>query len=114
MHGAGVAEQVGQGFVVAFESSQDAAVVGDLLRVFLEGAADGQELMAYCLDQFGPALKLPWTRLEAPELTRELRGALVKSCDDMADGRSFSTLSAERDAGLVAIAQAWNKIGKLL
>ena len=70
--------------------------------------------MAYCLDQFGPALKFPWTRLEAPELTKELRSVLVKSCDAMADGRSFSALSAERDAGLVAIAQAWNKIGKLL
>jgi carnitine 3-dehydrogenase len=70
--------------------------------------------MDYCLEQFGPALKFPWTRLVAPELTEELRATLVKSCDDMAYGRSFSALSAERDAGLVAIAQAWNKIGKLL
>ena len=69
--------------------------------------------MAYCLDQFGPALKLPWTRLVAPELTKDMRDTLVESCDDMANGRSFSELSEERDAGLVAVAQAWNKIGKL-
>jgi len=73
----------------------------------------GEGGMAYCLDQFGPALKLPWTRLVAPELTKDMRDTLVESCDDMAKGRSFSELSEERDAGLVAVAQAWNKIGKL-
>ena len=73
----------------------------------------GEGGMAYCLGQFGPALKLPWTRLVAPELTKDMRDTLVESCDDMAKGRSFSELSEERDAGLVAVAQAWNKIGKL-
>ena len=34
--------------------------------VFHVGGGEGG--MAYNLDQFGPALKLPWTRLEAPEL----------------------------------------------
>ena len=33
--------------------------------------------MATNLDQFGPALKLPWTRLEAPELTKNLRDRMV-------------------------------------
>ena len=69
--------------------------------------------MAYCLDQFGPALKLPWTRLEAPELTKELRDNLVDDSETRAAGRTFSDLSEERDAGLVAVAQAWKKIGKL-
>ena len=73
----------------------------------------GEGGMAYCLDQFGPALEFPWTRLGAPELTQELRHTLVESCDRMARGRSFSALSAERDAGLVAIAKAWRAIGKL-
>ncbi|MBC8270175.1 MAG: 3-hydroxybutyryl-CoA dehydrogenase [Rhodospirillaceae bacterium] len=73
----------------------------------------GEGGMAYCLDQFGPALKFPWTRLVAPELTKELYDSLVDSCDEMARGRTFSELSEERDAGLVAIAQAWKKIGKM-
>ena len=87
------------------------AFAGPCMTYHIGGGEGG---MDYCLEQFGPALKFPWTRLVAPELTEELRATLVKSCDDMADGRSFSALSAERDAGLVAIAQAWNKIGKLL
>jgi carnitine 3-dehydrogenase len=74
----------------------------------------GEGGMAYCLEQFGPALKFPWTRLEAPELTKELKDSLIESCDRMAAGRSFSDLSAERDSGLVAIAKAWQKVGKLV
>ena len=35
--------------------------------------ACGEGGMATNLDQFGPALQLPWTRLVAPELTQELR-----------------------------------------
>ncbi|MBT4888179.1 MAG: 3-hydroxybutyryl-CoA dehydrogenase [Rhodospirillales bacterium] len=73
----------------------------------------GEGGMAYCLDQFAPALKLPWTRLEAPEMTSDLRNTLVDDCDDRAKGRTFSELSEERDAGLVAVAQAWKKLGKL-
>ncbi len=73
----------------------------------------GEGGMAYCLDQFGPALKLPWTRLEAPELTKQLRDTLVDDSEARASGRTFSDLSEERDAGLVAVAQAWNRIGKL-
>ncbi len=73
----------------------------------------GEGGMAYCLDQFGPALKFPWTRLTAPELTKKLRDILVDSCDEMAKGRQFSELSEQRDAGLVAVAQAWKKIGKM-
>lgn len=73
----------------------------------------GEGGMAYCLEQFGPALKFPWTRLVAPELTDAMRDMLIASCDGMAGGRDFSTLSAERDAGLVAIAKAWRQIGKL-
>ncbi len=72
----------------------------------------GEGGMAYCLDQFGPALKLPWTRLEAPELTQSLRDTLVESCETGAEGRDFATLSEERDAGLVAIVRAWQKLGK--
>ena len=46
--------------------------------------------MAANLDHFGPALKLPWTRLEAPELTRALRDAMVEGCARSAAGRDFA------------------------
>lgn len=68
--------------------------------------ACGEGGMATNLDQFGPALALPWTRLEAPELTKELRDRMVDGCNAMAAGRSFEELAAERDRGIVAILKA--------
>ncbi len=68
--------------------------------------ACGEGGMATNLDQFGPALALPWTRLEAPELTKELRDRMVDGCNEMAAGRSFEELAAERDRGIVAILKA--------
>ncbi len=68
--------------------------------------ACGEGGMATNLDQFGPALKLPWTRLEAPELTKELRDRMVDGCNDIAAGRHFKDMAAERDRGLVAILKA--------
>ncbi len=66
----------------------------------------GKGGMAASFDQFGPALKLPWTRLEAPELTRELRDTMVEGCDEIADGRSFEELAAIRDREIVAVLAA--------
>ena len=68
--------------------------------------ACGQGGMATNLDQFGPALKWPWTRLEAPELTRELRDRMVTGCEAMAAGRDFEEMAAERDAKIVAVLKA--------
>jgi len=68
--------------------------------------ACGEGGMATNLDQFGPALKLPWTRLEAPELTQQLRDRMVSGCEQMAAGRDFVQMAAERDAGIVDILKA--------
>ena len=65
--------------------------------------ACGEGGMAKNLDQFGPALKLPWTRLNAPELTTALRNAMVDGCNDIAGGESFETLAAERDQKIARI-----------
>ena len=59
--------------------------------------------MATNLDQFGPALKLPWTRLEAPELTRELRDWMVDGCKAVAGDRHFTDMAAQRDREIVAV-----------
>lgn len=68
--------------------------------------ACGEGGMATNLDQFGPALDLPWSRLAAPALTKELRDRMVDGCARMAAGRGFEELAAERDRGLVAILKA--------
>ena len=70
----------------------------------------GEGGMASCLEQFGPALKFPWTRLEAPELTQELRDRMVEGCERMAAGRDFAALSKEQTANLVAIAKALKSV----
>ena len=62
--------------------------------------------MAANLDQFGPALKLPWTRLEAPELTKELRDRMVDGCNDIAGDRDFEEMAATRDRQIVAVLRA--------
>ncbi len=77
-------------------------------EIFHVGGGEGG--MAYCLDQFGPALKLPWTRLVAPELTDELRNAMVDGCIEMTRGQDFTTLSRKMNAGLVEIAKLKQKL----
>lgn len=72
-------------------------------EIFHIGGGEGG--MAYCLDQFGPALKLPWTRLVAPELTAELRQAMIDGCAEMTEGQDFASLSRKMNDGLVKIAK---------
>ena len=62
--------------------------------------------MATNLDQFGPALKLPWTRLDAPELTRDLRDRMVDGCNAIAGDRPFEKMAAQRDKEIVAVLRA--------
>ncbi len=68
--------------------------------------ACGEGGMATNLDQFGPALKLPWARLEAPELTQELRDRMVEGCNAIAGTQRFEDMAAKRDAQIVAVLRA--------
>jgi carnitine 3-dehydrogenase len=76
---------------------------GPLLTFHLAGGEGG---MAHMLDHFGPSLKSPWTRLEAPELTTKLRDAMVDGCEAEAAGRSIAQLVAERDRAIIAVQRA--------
>ncbi|TLZ03862.1 MAG: carnitine 3-dehydrogenase [Gammaproteobacteria bacterium] len=67
--------------------------------------AGGETGMRHMLRQFGPALKWPWTRLEAPELTEELIDKMVAGTHAQAAGRSIRELERLRDDYLVAIQQ---------
>lgn len=98
---------------VATTEELDAAIVyGPGLRWAFMGTclsfhlAGGERGMADFMKQFGPALKLPWTRLEAPELTDELAGKLADGTRRQAAGRSVGELERLRDECLVAIMQA--------
>ena len=62
--------------------------------------------MATNLDQFGPALKLPWTRLTAPDLTPELRNRMVDGCNAIAGDRPLEDMGAQRDREIVAVLNA--------
>jgi len=50
-------------------------------------------------------LKLRWTRLVAPELTPELRKAMIDGCIEMTKGKDFASLSKKMNDGLVEIAK---------
>ncbi|QFT85353.1 L-carnitine dehydrogenase [Halomonas sp. THAF12] len=95
---------------VATTEEIDAAVVyGCGLRWSLMGTfltfhlAGGEQGMRHMLEQFGPALKLPWTKLEAPELTDELIDKVVEGCEFQAAGRPVAELDRRRDDFLVEL-----------
>ena len=67
--------------------------------------AGGETGMRHMLHQFGPALKWPWTKLEAPELTETLIDRMVEGTQQQAAGRSIRELERLRDNYLVAIQQ---------
>ncbi len=67
--------------------------------------AGGQPGMRHMLAQFGPCLKWPWTKLEAPELTEQLIDRMVEGTQAQAGDRSIRELERLRDDYLVAIQQ---------
>ncbi|HWZ65131.1 MAG TPA: 3-hydroxyacyl-CoA dehydrogenase NAD-binding domain-containing protein [Steroidobacteraceae bacterium] len=67
--------------------------------------AGGEPGMRHMLRQFGPCLKWPWTKLEAPELTEQLIDSMVEGTQAQAAGRSIRELERLRDDYLVAIQQ---------
>ena len=89
----------------------DAIVYGPGLRWAAMGTnliyhlAGGETGMRHMLRQFGPCLKWPWTKLEAPELTDELIDKMVTGTQAQAAGRSVRELERLRDDYLVAIQQ---------
>jgi len=78
------------------------AAMGTNLIYHLAGGETG---MRHMLRQFGPCLKWPWTKLEAPELTDELIDKMVTGTQAQAAGRSVRELERLRDDYLVAIQQ---------
>jgi carnitine 3-dehydrogenase len=79
---------------IAFGPGLRWALMGPCLTFHLAGGGGG---MAHMLDHFGAALLEPWTRLDAPPLTAELRERMVEGCEREASGRSVEELELRRD-----------------
>ena len=80
------------------------AQMGTFLTYRIGGGEAG---MRHFLEQFGPALEWPWTKLtDVPELTDELIDKITAQSDAQADGLSIRELERIRDENLVAILQA--------
>ncbi len=101
---------------VASTEELDAAIVyGPGLRWAFMGTclsfhlAGGDAGMHDFMRQFGPALKLPWTRLQAPELTDELIAKMAEGTRQQAGGRTVKELERLRDDCLIAIMQALSR-----
>ena len=99
--------------VATVEQIDDAIRFGPGLRWSMMGTfllyriAGGDEGVRHFMDQFGPALKWPWTKLtDVPELTDELLATLERQSDEQADGRSIRELERLRDDCLVSVLQA--------
>lgn len=76
------------------------AQMGPFLTFHLAG---GEKGMRHMLDQFGPTLKLPWTKLEAPELTDELKEKVIDGCETHAGETTILELENKRNEFLVEL-----------
>ena len=96
--GIATTEEVDQAFT--YGAGLRYAQYGPFLTFHLAGGEGG---MRHMLKQFGPALKKPWTKLEAPELTDELYNRVVSGCEDQAGELSMSELDQNRNEFLVRL-----------
>ncbi len=74
--------------------------------------AGGEQGMRHFMKQFGPALKLPWTKLEAPELTEDLIEKMVAGTTEQLGGVTIREMERLRDDCLIEIMQALAKYRK--
>jgi len=87
------------------------SLMGTFLTFHLAGGKAG---MRHMLEQFGPALKLPWTKLKAPALSNKLIERLVKGTKKQSKGKSVTKISNIRDEYLVELQQLRKKYEKKL
>ena len=76
------------------------SLMGTFLTFHLAGGKSG---MKHMLEQFGPALKLPWTKLKAPKLSNKLIKRLVEGTKKQSKGKSVLKISNIRDEYLVKL-----------
>jgi len=74
--------------------------------------AGGDAGMHHFMAQFGPALKLPWTKLVAPELTQELINKVADGTTAQAKGRSVKELERYRNDCIIEVMEAIARVKK--
>tara|TARA_B100001057_G_scaffold105241_1_gene102781 strand:- start:911 stop:1852 length:942 start_codon:yes stop_codon:yes gene_type:complete len=87
------------------------SLMGTFLTFHLAGGKSG---MKHMLDQFGPALKLPWTKLRAPNLSKRLINRLVEGTKKQSKGKTVEKISNIRDEYLVELQKLRKKYEKKL
>ena len=87
------------------------SLMGTFLTFHLAGGKAG---MRHMLEQFGPALKLPWTKLKAPTLSNKLINRLVEGTKKQSKGKSVERISNIRDEYLVKLQKLRKKYEKKL
>ena len=87
------------------------SLMGTFLTFHLAGGKSG---MKHMLEQFGPALKLPWTKLRAPNLSNKLIKRLVKGTKKQSKGKSVRKISNIRDNYLLDLLLMRKKYEKKL
>jgi len=98
--------------VATAEEIDDAMRFGPGLRWSFMGTfmtyrvAGGSEGMRHFMEQFGPTLKWPWTKLmDVPELDDVLLNKIVDQSDDQAGDASIRDLERLRDDCLISVMQ---------
>jgi carnitine 3-dehydrogenase len=87
------------------------SLMGTFLTFHLAGGKSG---MKHMLEQFGPALKLPWTKLKAPKLSNRLIKKLVNGTRKQSKGKSVAKISSIRDEYLLDLLLMRRKYEKKL
>ena len=87
------------------------SLMGTFLTFHLAGGKYG---MKHMLEQFGPALKLPWTKLKAPDLSNKLIKRLVEGTRKQSKGKSVVRISNIRDSYLLDLLLMRKKYEKKL
>ena len=74
--------------------------------------AGGEAGMRHFMEQFGPCLQWPWTKLtDVPDLDDELADTIAAQSDVQAAGRSIRELERIRDDNLIGIMEALERTG---
>jgi len=87
------------------------SLMGTFLTFHLAGGKSG---MRHMLEQFGPALKLPWTKLKAPNLSSKLINRLVEGTRKQSKRKSVAKISRIRDQYLLDLLLMRKKYEKKL
>ena len=105
---------INEGFA-STKDLDDAIIYGPGLRWSLMGTfltfhlAGGQMGMKHMLEQFGPTLKLPWTKLKAPKLTDSLKNKIIEGTKIQSKKKSIKNLTNVRDNFLIDLQKLLKK-----